>query len=190
MTGSPNWFSLKRAKNNINAGCSFTFVKPRQAVETWDRERQSTTNQDLVTWVVLGFLGILFWFFFFLSFARKQLHTDCPGLTYHHVKPSKDALQWQRSLVWERYLLLSVPQQLTQPADRQGHDTCDHYNPVIFFPEKTLLPWSWWHGKPLLPLCPEEAAGWKLICRLETKQHLLQKGLASLEPGWRSMIDL
>lgn len=137
-----------------------------------------------------GVFGDFILVFFFLSFARKQLHTDCPGLTYHHVKPSKDALQWQRSLVWERYLLLSVPQQLTQPADRQGHDTCDHYNPVIFFPEKTLLPWSWWHGKPLLPLCPEEAAGWKLICRLETKQHLLQKGLASLEPGWRSMIDL
>lgn len=84
--GSPNYFSLTGAKNNINARHPFTFMKQHQALETWCRERQPTTTQDLVTWIGLGFGG----FFSFLSFARKQTHADHPGLTYH---PSKHSLE-------------------------------------------------------------------------------------------------
>lgn len=78
----------------------------------------------------------------------------------------------------------NAPQQ-PQPETEQGHDPRHHYTPSVFHrgnPTKPHCPQG--HGEPLLPLCR------KLICRLETKQHLLQKALASLEPTGRSVIDL
>lgn len=74
------------------------------------------------------------------------------------------------------------------PTDRTraGTQPLPSPHPSQYFTEKTPAPWPQGYGEPLLLLYHS----WKLMCRLETKQHLLQKGLASLEPAGRSVTEL
>lgn len=148
-SGSCNCFSPTGAKNNINAKTLLHLCEA--APSPGDRERQPTTTQDLVTWV----------WGFFLSFARKQIHPDYPRLAYDHVKPI-----YRLTGTIKESSLGKVPVGFNAPATDIASRQIRDVTPVItttqtsffFSTENTLLPWSQWHGKPLLPLCPDEVA--------------------------------
>lgn len=170
----PTSFSLTEGKNSSNVRCSSTFVKQHQALSHCTEEGNLHLPRFGSARSVWGCLG--------LSFPVPGNKSTQTIQSYVPSCQTQPETQWDKEepSLGKVPVAFNAPQQ-TQSETEQGHNPCNHYTP-----QETPLPWPQGHGEPLLPLCHS----WKLICRLETKQHLLQKGLASLEPTGKSMIDL